>query len=299
MSEEIDGQVVDTNTDTQTPEVEATAAAAAFDIARGAEPAEVASEEHVVETPKLFAGKTEEELTALLNEIPTMKDGFRRQIDNLAGNHGSLKAAFQRLQQDTPSGQAVELDDEDFAEMQSEFPELADMTKKALGSVLKRINLRGSAAIDPTMIDERVNKLVSERVSNERVSIHKEILDGTAPDWQTVVGVPDEAKMLQLIRAGKSQEEALAESLPKTEYRAWLATQPQGYQERIGSSNNAFEISASISKFREAQEQVVKKQEQSKQRLANAVQPQGSVAVRPAVSEQQAAEEAFKKSRSG
>lgn len=296
MSEGTDAEVVEQPT--IDPAVEATAAAAAFDAGRGVETTELKPVEPVAETPKLFAGKTEAELTALLNEIPSMKEGFRKQIDNLAGNHGALKSAFQRLQQDTPKGQPVKVTDEDFAEMQAEFPELAGMYKKSLESVLSRGNA-SSGTFDPALIDERVNKLVMQKVSDERVAIHRDILSGNTPDWETVIGIPDEAKFEQLIRQGKSESEALAEATPKTEYRSWLATQPKEYQQQIASSNNAFQVNASIQEFRKSQEQIVKKQEQSKQRLANVIQPQGSVAARPTVSEQQAADEAFRRGRSG
>lgn len=264
---------------------EATAAAAAFDNARSDTPVvvEPSTPEPIVEAPpapRLFAGKTEEELTALLSDIPSMRDGYRKQIDNLAGNVGSLKSALQRLQQDTPKGEAVTVNDDDLADMRREFPELADMTKAALNNVLKRASLKGSAAIDPAMIDERVNTLVTERVSSERVAIHKELLDGFAPDWETVVGIPD--------------ADGVA---PKTEYRAWLATQPADYQTKIGNSNNAFEISASVKSFQSAREEQAKKQSQNKQRLTNVIQPTGSTAARSAISEQQAAEDAFKRSR--
>lgn len=275
---------------TEQPELtgtsEATAAAAAFANARSEEPVAVVEiQPEVVATPeapepKRFAGRTEEEIEALLGEIPSMKDDYRKQIDNLAGNYGGLKSAFQRLQQDTPKGEAVTVTDEDIAEMNGEFPELAGMTKNALNNVLKRINLRG-ASIDPAAIDERVNTLVGERVSNERVAIHKELLDGLTPGWSEIVGMPDAATGV----------------VPQTDYRKWLATQPADYQQKIGASNNAFEIGSSVKAFQEAHEAIAKKQVQNKQRLTNAIQPSGSVAARGAISEQQAADAAFKRER--
>ena len=272
--------------ETGTPEVkpelnEATAAAAAFASARSDEPVviEYAEPEPAPEPekPRMF-GRTEDEITELLGEIPTIKDSYRKQIDNLAGNVGSLKSALQRLQQDTPKGEAVTVTDEDLADMNREFPELAGMTKSALNNVLKRINLRGSS-FDPAAVDERVNTLVAEKVSSERVAIHKELLDGLTPKWTEIVGLPVNGV------------------IPKTPYRDWLVTQPIDYQNKINASNNAFEIGNSVKSFQAAQEAFAKKQMQNKQRLTNAIQPSGSVAARGVISEQQAAEEAFKRSR--
>jgi len=264
---------------------EATAAAAAFSSARNEEPAPVIDQPQIEEEtppatePKRFAGRTEEEIEALLSEIPSMKDGYRKQIDNLAGNYGALKSAFQKLQQDTPKGEQVTVTDEDLTEMYGEFPELAGMTKNALNNVLKRVNLKG-ASIDPAAIDERVNTLVTERVSNERVAIHKELLNGLTPGWDAIVGLPDEQG-----------------NIPQTDYRKWLATQPADYQSKMAETNNAFEIGASIKAFQEAHATAANKQTQNKQRLTNAIQPSGSVAARGVISEQQAADSAFRRER--
>jgi hypothetical protein len=263
---------------------EATAAAAAFATANNDTVTEVEQpdepETPEAPEPKRFAGRTEAEIEALLAEIPSMKDGYRKQIDNLAGNYGALKSAFQRLQQDTPQGAAVQATDEDMAALKGEFPELGDMTQRALNNVLKRVNLRG-AEIDPAVIDQRVNALVGETISKERVSIHTELLSGLTPGWQDIIGLPDKATGVE----------------PQTEYRKWLATQPLDFQQKIKSSNNAFEIGSSVKAFQQAQESITKKREQNKQRLTNAIQPSGSVAARTAISEQQAADLAFKKGR--
>lgn len=270
---------------------ESAAAAAAFASARSDEPIVVTpkAEPEVVDQPeaatsppiKLIAGKTEEEIATLLSEIPSMRDGYRKQLDNLNGKFGVLNGALQKLQQDTPSGEQVTVTDEDLAEMQAEYPELATLTKSALNNVLKRINLKGASS-DPAIIDERVNKLVGERMSSEKVAIHKELLQGLSPDWNKIIGVPD-------VKTGE---------IPKTEFRIWLATQPAEYQQKINGSNNAFEINSSIKAFQEAHDAIAKKQAQNKQRLVNAVQPQGSVpAAHGVISEQQAADAAFKKDR--
>lgn len=271
---------------------ESTAAAAAFAHARGgetktAEPIqyeqaidEVLKQDDVpVDPPKMIAGKTEAEVIALLAEIPAMRDGYRKQIDNLAGNYGKLNAAFQKLQMDTPNGEAVTVTDEDLKEMQDFDPGLAGMTKAALNNVLKRINLRGASSVDPAAIDERVSALVNENVSRARIEDHKALIDGLNPGWKEIIGLAPDGKILD------------------SDYRKWLTTQPAEYQQKINLTNNAFEISSSIKTFQEAQAAIAKKQAQNKQRLTNAVQPTGTVAARGAISEQQAADAAFQRER--
>lgn len=268
---------------------EATAAAAAFANARGespSEPAKVVTEnpeiqdKQVLETspPKLIAGKTEEEVIALLNEIPSMKESYRKQIDNLAGNYGKLNVAFQKLQQETPTGESVEMTDEDMAELKAEWPEFAAMTKNALNKVLGRLKLKGTSqqSQTPEEFTSLAKKAANEVVSEERIKMHTEILHGLRPGWEKVIGLPD--------AEGKA---------PETEYRKWLVAQPDEYQTKISNSNNAFEIGASIDAFNQAKAASSKKQEQNKQRLANAVQPEGQVAARGVISEQSAADKAF------
>lgn len=304
MNEEIGIDVEQTG---QSGNDEAAAAAAAFAISRNEEPVEVVitepehQEPEVQEEkpePKMFAGRTEDEVAALLAEIPGMKEGYRKQIDNLAGNYGKLNAAFQRLQQDTPNGKAVEVSDDDMAEMMDQYPELAGTTKAVLNKVLGRINLRGSApAADPIDIDQRVSQLVEQGVNKVRVELNESTLNRLVPDWRTVIGVPDANKVREMVAQGVSVEEAVGSLTPQTDYRKWLSTQPPEYQQRISNSNDAYEIDDSVKAFKSFKESAIKKQTQNKQRLANAVQPTSSTTQRTALSEQQAAEAAFKRAR--
>jgi hypothetical protein len=282
---------------------EATAAAAAFGRNRGEvqpEPVvetveEVQEVPEVVEEPKVLAGMTEKEITELLGEIPK----YRKQIDNQAGHIGKLNAALQKLQQEAPRGEPVVVTDDDMAELMGEYPELAGMTKTALNKALGRMNTRGTGQAAPTPahtpedIVALAKKAASEVAVDERVKTHRELLDGLHKGWDSIVGLPDEKTRLKLIAEGKSEDEALAGSIPETEYRKWLATQPAEYRDRLLNTNNAFEIGSSIKAFTEAKEASAKKQVQNKQRLANAVQPSGQVAVRSTISEQSAADKAF------
>jgi hypothetical protein len=260
---------------------ESTAAAAAFGKARGEiqEPIEVdvePPEPEIVEDPKVLAGMTEKEITELLGEIPK----YRKQIDNLAGNNGKLNAAIQKLQQEAPRGELITVTDEDMADLQ-DFPELANMTKSALNKVLGKLNTRGTGPVQtPDDYIALATKAAQQVATSERVKTHIELLDGLTPGWQNIIGLPDANG-----------------AIPDTEYRRWLSTQPADYKKRIDDSTNAFEIGSSVKNFNEAKEASAKKQQQNKQRLANAVQPNGQVAARSNISEQSAADKAFQASR--
>lgn len=262
---------------------EATAAAAAFDRARGnaPEPVDEVIEEiqPEPEPPAKFLGDlTADQVTELLGEIPK----YRKQIDDVRGQNGKLNAAVQRLQQETPRGEAVTVTDEDLAEMKEKFgDDFSGVTKNALNKILGKLNTRGTGqAQTPEEYVSLARKAAEEVVSGERVKTHVELLHGLNPGWDKIIGFPD--------ATGKE---------PDNEFRKWLATQPADYQVQIKNSNNAFEIGSSIKAFTEAKEASAKKLQQNKQRLANAIQPTGQTAARGVISEQSAADKAFKARR--
>lgn len=280
MNEEI-GEITPEVPLSSTGPDEATAAAAAFASARGEAPREPvvdlmpksAEVTEAAEPAKVLAGMTEAQIADLLSEIPK----YRKQIDNLAGNNGKLNAALQKLQQETLNGEAVTVTDEDFAEMANEWPELAGMTKNMMSKILGRINLRGTGTAEtPEAYVSLAKQAAQEVATQERVKTHIELLDGLHAGWDKIIGLP-----------GADGQ------VPDTSYRKWLATQPAEYQTKLNESNNAFEIGASITAFNAAQEAATKKQQQNKQRLANAVQPEGQIAARGVISEQSAADKAF------
>lgn len=267
---------------------EATAAAAAFANARGESPREpvvedrqevVEQQEPVAEEPaKVLAGMTEAQIAELLGEIPK----YRKQIDNQAGHIGKLNAAIQSLRQETSRGDPVSVTDEDVADIGEHFPELAGMTKNALNKVLSKLNVRGTGtAQTPEEYVSLARQAAEDVASKERVKTHVELLNGLNPGWEKITGLPDQDG-----------------NVPETDYRKWLIKQPVEYQEKILNSNNAFEIGSSITAFKAATEAAAKKQQQNKQRLANAVQPEGGQsAARGVISEQSAADKAFQARR--
>jgi hypothetical protein len=274
---------------------EATAAAAAFKSARSGEqtrPEPVQAKPEVKAEPEqataatvaekaFLAGMTEKQIAELLGEIPK----YRKQIDSIAGNNGKLNAALQQLMlQNAQKGESipVTIDDEDLADLKAVSPEFADLTKAALNKALAKVRNAGPSTTAPTpeYYIDLAKKAAMEVSASERVNTHVELLHGLNPGWEKVIGVPDANG-----------------NIPQTDYRKWLAAQPPAYQAKVNNSNNAFEIGSSIKAFQDAKAESIKKQQQNKSRLANAVQPAGQVAARGVESEQSAADKAFQARR--
>jgi hypothetical protein len=88
------------------------------------------------------------------------------QVDKAFGKIGGIERVLQQLQ--TP-GQAVEVNEEDFAALSAEFPELAKTLIESQKKAFARI--KGAATVDPAVVE----KIVSERVEKTR----KEMIDST------------------------------------------------------------------------------------------------------------------------
>lgn len=267
-------EMQDVPVDTADQAAEAQAAEAAFSAGKVGE--QKAGKQIIeVQTPAepaRFAGKTEDEITALLGEIPTLKSGYRKQIDDLAGNYGKLNAILQRIQSEKTSINPVEVTDEDMKGMIDEgWPEeMVAAQKNILNNVLKKIHGGKVAAVN----DEQIADFVSKRVSGEMIPINKNLLDTLRPDWAEITK-PDDT----------------------TDYRKWLSTQPEDYRKKILESNNAFEVIGSIKSFENHREEAANRHKEKEQRLKNAIQPEGKVTTKGTLTEQQAADVAFSAGR--
>ena len=68
-------------------------------------------------------------------------------------------------------------------------------------------------------------------------------------------------------------------TLPDTDYRKWLATQPEPYRAKINASNNAFEIAGSVKSFESARQQAAAKAKADasrNKRIESAIQPRSA-----------------------
>ena len=89
------------------------------------------------------------------------------QVDKAFGKIGGIERVLQQLQ---APGQ-VEVNDEDYAALTAEYPELAKTLIEGQKKALSRI--KGSASVDPAAVD----KIVSERVAQTRMEMIDSTLD--------------------------------------------------------------------------------------------------------------------------
>lgn len=181
-----------------------------------------------------LAELTEEQLTDLVNKakkVEVLEATVEKLSGTAFGKIGGLERTLREIQDRTPAGQAVQLTESDFAEMQEHFPELVKDTVSGFNRALARVQVKGTA--DPEEFNRKVSEAVSARVTAEVPTIVKtvkettvlEVMDGLVPDWRTVTHSP--------------------------EYHAWLGTQPPEYKTKILDSWSIADVQESIKKFRE------------------------------------------------
>lgn len=227
------------------------------------------ADEHVQLTRKDF-----DKLMAAAEQVVTLAPQF----DKVYGTIGNLKqqqeAALARFQSQMPSGGAIKVDGEAFAELRENFPELAGQIER----IFTKASVSGTGAqpaaaeIDP----ERIRELARAQHIRDQL----EELNDLHPDWQTLVGRPEDQT---------------------NEFRQWLATQPEDYRNRIINSTSARVTGRAIDRFLEERERKAapagERQDtttttQRRARIYGAVQPTGT-GTRPAP-KQPTAEDEFR-----
>jgi len=212
-----------------------------------------------------FRQITEDEfsrLSASAAAIDEMRATLGKQSDTVFGKIGGLERMLKQFQDQTPSGSAVEITEDDLAELRDEFPELVGPQLKALQRIASKMRGTGSSAeFDEGRLHQSVSPLLDKAsdgaVMRVKSEIAAETLDETNPDWKQIIGLPDENG-----------------AIPETDYRKWLSTQPPEYQARIGDSFSPIVIGRSIDKFLEHQTSL-KKNAERRDRFEQAITPQG------------------------
>ena len=192
--------------------------------------AQPVQEDPPAETPPepKYVQITEEQLARLVASADET-DKIKQQLPKAFGTIGNMQQVITQLRSQTPAGAAVEINDDDFAELKADFPELAGHTRAALERILKRTNLTGTGQpATPTIDPEEARKAASEIVHAQGL----DDLNDLHPGWQDVVGKPDDAE---------------------NPYRKWLATQPEKYRELIRTTYSATITARSIDRFNAAQ----------------------------------------------
>ena len=190
-----------------------------------------------VPEPK-YVQVTEEQLTNLMakaGEFDTEKAETKRKLDSAFGTIGNLKQTIDRLQAGTQAGKPVELTAEDLREISEQYPDLGTSMLKTLQRVAEKMKGTGTAAapFNESHIDQRVQQQLKPAREQIIVDVRNEIaaeeLAETHPDWRAIAG-PDGSN---------------------TEFRLWLAKQPNGYADKVLNSSRAKLISEALTKFKQ------------------------------------------------
>ncbi len=241
------------------------------------EPAEAAQEP--APPPKL-AQITEDQYAELLARaaaVDELKAGLDKKVDTAFGKIGEINRLIASLQQSTPAGEAISLNDDDLAELSSEFPEIAAMTAKGLNRVLSRLKGTGGTSPDiESIVQQRLAPVMEALPTRVEAMVSEKLLAKEHGDWRAIVGKPDE----------------------KTEYRAWLSTQPAEYQQTVSETYDSVVIGESLTRFKAEQakaqaaaEDARKKAEaanQRKSRFEAAATPRGMPGNTPLESDENA-----------
>lgn len=213
-----------------------------------------ATDEYVQVTKKDF-----EKIMAATEKVGT----YGSQFDKVFGTIGNLQQQQQqllgRLQSETPRGASVKIDDEDFAELKENFPELAGHTKAAIERIFAKANMvgTGTPATVPMFDEEKAR----EAWKTQRIREELEELSDLHPDWQTIVGRPEDKG---------------------NDFRQWLEKQPQDYQDRVINTTSARITARAIDRFLEQRQQPARTQTTGattnirRARMMEAVQPTGT-----------------------
>jgi len=184
---------------------------------------------------------------------------LQHKLDQGFGTLGNIQQTIRQLQESRTTGKAVEVTDEDLAELKAEFPEFAELTKKALSRVLARVVPMSAPTVDTTAITQAEERTIQRERAQATAT-----LDTLRDDWRDVTGTVDES--------GK---------LPDNAYYRWLATKPADYQRRLLDTWNPHVIAKSIETFTKVREAEAKpklvppKANERTTRLTAAVTPKG------------------------
>lgn len=141
---------------------------------------------NAAETPK-YAQITEEQLKELLSTasaINEIKGESKKLFDNAFGQLGGMKQRIEQMQSATPAGEPVVLTDDDFAELQADYPDFAKSQMNVMNKILGKLKGTGSDSA-------AIERIVSERVAGQTAAVRQEIIDSSLevvfPDWKKEV----------------------------------------------------------------------------------------------------------------
>jgi hypothetical protein len=240
-----------------------------FDAGFEGKPAEPATKKpEPAEAPREEAAPAPEYVQVTAKEWAEIKAvaaktaSYDQQLSRLFGTTGNIQKLLneskaQAAQSATPTARKVELPKDAFAQMEKDFPELAQQTRAALEAALSGIPGSGGADIDPAKIETMLASYTSKR--------EIESLEDDHPDWRQIVGAVD---------ITKEQPD------PNHPFRKWLSTKDAAYQTRVNGTESAAVIAKAIRTFQNETKALQKppvtpRTDARADRIRSAVQPRG------------------------
>lgn len=225
------------------------------------EPARDAAQAEVESAPEIISitKKEWDEIKAAASRTASYDSQFSKLFGTL-GNVTKQLSTFQtKAAPEAASSPArkVEISKEAFAEMEKDFPELAQQTRAALEVALSGLPSPNGAEIDTTKIEGMWASYSARR--------EVEALEDAWPNWREIVGAVDVSRETPN---------------PENPFRKWLGTKDAAYQDRINGSESAAVIGRAIRLFQKettvpAKPAAPPRNNAQTERIRAAVQPRG------------------------
>lgn len=178
-----------------------------------------------------IAGRTEEELTALLDKVPGLDSRVTDEIRKVYGKFGELQGTLQRLQQGQTSRkfEAAAL-----KRLNAEFPEIASMLAEDLSEIYssapaaetKPNDKADDKATSAADVEARIAASVDAAVAKVREETERKLLTVMHPDWLEVCKTPRFAEFLKTLpEADRTKylesNDAIVSAKAFALYKAW------------------------------------------------------------------------------
>jgi hypothetical protein len=135
-------------------------------------------------------------------KVDEIEATWSKRLDQTFGKIGGIERKLAELQKTTPEGEAVQVSEEDFAELKDAYPEIAQMQAKGLNKILSKLKVTGGD-------QQAVEKILGEHVDSVRAEIVKSSLEAVFPEWEDDVKTP---KFAEWFKSQPADVQALAES---------------------------------------------------------------------------------------
>ena len=176
------------------------------------------------DTPPQYVQITQEQFDKLMqaaakvDEIEATTTSIR---DTAMGKIGGIERAMNELRT------SASVSDEDLAQLREEYPDLAEL------KVFQKLRGGGAAAPDPDAMAQMIQQHAMPLVQQSSAQVQEAVLDMLHEDWRETIGMPDDNG-----------------NAPDTEFRRWLAAQPDNYADQVLNASQAKEIHRALTKFK-------------------------------------------------